>query len=122
MTSEAALQRLLYNGVQYARVRLELVELELAAERERIGAMLTRGMLLSLAMLMMAQFGAVLVVAAFWDTQWRLHAIASMIAAALALTAAAWLALRRLRREPGRPIAAALRELDRLVHPLEETR
>lgn len=110
-------QRLLYNALQYARVRLELIELELACERQRIGSMLTRGMVLSLAALLTAQLLAALVIAAFWTTPWRLHAIVVIAAAAIALTAFAWRALRALRKEPGRPIAAALRDLDKLVAP-----
>ena len=111
------LQRLLYNALQYARVRLEMIELELACERQRIGAMLTRGMVLSLAALLTVQMFAALIIAAFWTTPWRVHAIVAIAAAAVALTVCAWRSLRALRREPGRPIAAALRDLDKLVSP-----
>jgi uncharacterized membrane protein YqjE len=109
------LQRLFNSGLQYARVRLEILELELIEERQRLGALLTRGMLLSLTALTTTQFVAVLIVAAFWDTPWRLHAIGLLIVAALLATAAAWHALGRLRREPARPLSAAMRELERTV-------
>lgn len=111
------LQRLLNNGLQYARVRLEILELELIEERQRLGSMLTRGMLLALAVLTTTQFIAMLIVAAFWDTQWRLHAIGVLVAAALIGTATAWFSLGRLRREPARPLSAAMRDLDQAIRP-----
>lgn len=115
------LQCLLYNTLQYARVRLELIELELASERARIGAMLARGMALSLATLMTTQLIAALVIAAFWTTPWRIHAILSMVATAIGLTILAWRSLRTVKNEPGRPIAAALRDLDKLVASPDRT-
>ncbi|MDP9140290.1 MAG: phage holin family protein [Pseudomonadota bacterium] len=111
------LQRLLNNGLQYLRVRLEILELELIEERERLGSMITRGMLLSLTALTTTQFTAALVVAAFWDTPWRLHVISLLIVVALFATVAAWLALRQLRREPARPLSTALHEMDGVVIP-----
>ncbi len=109
------LQRLFNNGLRYARVRLEILELELIEERERLGSLITRGMLLSLTALTTTQFTAALVVAAFWDTPWRLHVIGLLIAIALLATVAAWLALRQLRREPARPLSMAMREMDGVI-------
>ncbi|MEW6167831.1 MAG: phage holin family protein [Pseudomonadota bacterium] len=111
------LQHVMHSAVRYARARLELLELEISTERERLGLLMTRGLLLSLAALMSTQFAAILVLAAFWETRWRLHAVAVLIVAALGATFAAWAALRRVQNRSSRPIAAALRELDELVEP-----
>lgn len=119
-TPSLYVQRLLNSGLQYARVRLEILELELIEERQRISSMITRGMLLSLMALTSVQFIAGLVVAAFWDTPWRLHSITLLILLALLGTAAAWSSLRKLRKEPARPLSMALRDIDRVVAPEAE--
>lgn len=119
-TPSLYVQRLLHSSLQYARVRLEILELELIEERQRISSMIIRGVLLSLTALMAVQFAAGLVVAAFWDTPWRLHALGALILLALLATAAAWSSLRRLRKEPARPLTMAMRDIDRAVAPEAE--
>lgn len=111
----AVLLRLFNNGLQYARVRLEILELELIEERERLGALLKRGMLLSLTALTTTQLVGVLVVAGFWDTRWRLHAIGGLIVLALIATVVAWRSLGHLRRDPARPLSSAMRDLDQAI-------
>lgn len=109
-----ALAWMLRSGLRYAAVRLEILEFELAAERERVGKLLARGLALSLAVMMTAQATALLLVALAWDTRMRLPAIAVLALLSLAVAVAIWRSLRQLRSAPGRPITAALHALD---HP-----
>lgn len=115
---EHALRRLRHHAGLYLRVRLELLELDLDAERQRLGGMLVAAALLALAAMMALQFIAVLVIAAAWYTPWRLHVIAALLLLALIATLAAGWRLSRLRGEPARPIGNALRDLDRFFQPL----
>lgn len=110
----AIVQSLLHNGLQYARVRLEILELEVSAERERVGAMMKFGLMLSLAALVTVQLVAALVLAWYWDTPWRFHALGALIAGGAVATGLAWRALRRLQQRSSRPFAAVLRDLERI--------
>lgn len=110
----AIVQSLLHNSLQYARVRLEILELELSAERERVGAMMKFGLMLSLAALVTVQLTAALVLAYYWNTPWRFHALFVLIAAGVVASALAWRALRRLQQRSSRPLATVLRDLERI--------
>lgn len=117
----AVVGSLLHNGLQYARVRVEMLEVELGAERERVGAMLRAGALLSLSAMLTVQLLAALVLAYCWNTPWRLPALGALTLAALLATAFAWHALRRLRRRSSQPIAALMRDLERIARTDETT-
>lgn len=107
-----ALRRLHRHAVLYLRVRLELLELDLGAERQRLGGMLLAAALLALTALMTVQLAVLLLVAASWDTAWRLEVIGGLLLLALLAAAAAAGWLWRLRGEPARPISSALHDLD----------
>ncbi|SEP74617.1 Putative Holin-X, holin superfamily III [Solimonas aquatica] len=118
---QARMQRLLRTALDYARVRAELLEVEFNAERERLGSMLYRALLLSLAVLTTLQLGAALLIALSWNTRWRLPVLLGLLLSAVVASLLAWQALRRLRRaRPSRPLAAAFREFDRLLKPLDD--
>lgn len=122
MTRDGRLQRLLHSALQYARVRIEILELELDLERARIGAMLLRSLVLALTALVCTQLIAVLVLSLAWQTPWRHHVIAALIAATVVGGVALWRSLKRLRRDkPQRPISAVIADLDRLSEtPFQE--
>lgn len=85
------LRRLAGNLLGYAQNRLELLGVELAQERARVGSVLTCGLLMMLFGMLTLQFGALLLVALSWDSAWRVPVIATLSALALAATVvSAW--------------------------------
>lgn len=121
MLIQTRVQRLLRSAADYARVRMELLELELNAERERLGAVLRRGLVLALTLLSTLQLSAALLVALSWDTPWRLPILLGLVLFAIAGSLLAWRAFRQLQRaQPARPLATAFREFDRLLKPLDD--
>lgn len=117
--SDGRLQRLLRSTLQYARVRVEILEVELHLERARLGAMLMRGVALALSALLGLQLVIVLLLALSWNTPWRLHVIVALIITAAVVAAVMWHSLRGLsRKKTPRPISAVLSDLDQFVESL----
>lgn len=112
---DGRLQQVLRSALQYARVRMRILELEIDEERGRLGAMLTRSLVISLAALLAVQLVAVLALTLAWDTRWRLHVLVALIAAVVALIVGCWRSLQRLRRPPAQPLSSVIDDLDRLA-------
>lgn len=92
-----SLRQLLAESVTASHGRLELLIFELGDERERLGLLLKRGLVVALACFVALQFAVLLVVALVWNSDWRIAAISALLAAALI---AAMLALRWLHATP----------------------
>lgn len=78
--------------VESGRTRIELLSVELAAERLRVMRMLAAAIICSVAILLGLAFASFLVVAVFWDTH-RLAAIGAvtLVYALIAVATALWL-------------------------------
>lgn len=90
--------------IEAGRTRLELLAVEVAAERRRAVEMLALGFLFGIALLLGLAFGSFLIIACFWETH-RLAAIAgvSLVYGLIVLVTA--LRLRRLFVEAPMPFA-----------------
>ncbi len=111
--STGSVQRLLRSSLHYARLRLQLLELELDQERARLGGMLARGITLALTALIGVQLLAVLLVSLSWETSWRLHVIVGLMLTAAGAALISWRSLQRLRRStPQRTISSLLDDID----------
>jgi uncharacterized membrane protein YqjE len=105
-----AIFRLGSTALALLRTRLELVALEFEEERERATELLVlvlSGVLLALFALL---FASIFVIAYFWDA-YRLGAIAGVTLFYVAMAVAAYVRLKRLRREKPPAFAATLAEL-----------
>lgn len=106
--------------VAQVHARLELLQIDLAREKHR----LQRYALLCASALLLGFLGVLLlimlVVAATWDTEWRIPAIAIMAAAALGT--AAWSAMHVMRtgKALAQPFTGTLEELRKDKAALEE--
>ncbi len=85
--------------LKFAEDRLDLLRLEAAHEGSRIGAMLVRGFCAALLGFLTLEVLALLIVAVFWDTAWRLQVIAGLMLAALLGTLALFAAYLHKRNE-----------------------
>ena len=78
--------RVLLHAIEGLQARLELLQIELAAEQARLGRQLLRSLVLVLLIFLALQTGGLLLVALAWNTPWRIPVIAAL-AAATALAA-----------------------------------
>jgi uncharacterized membrane protein YqjE len=78
-----SLNQLAVSALKFAEDRLDLLRWEAAHEGARIGGMLVRGFCAALLAFFTLEVLALLVIAVFWDTAWRLQVIAAVLAAAL---------------------------------------
>lgn len=107
--------RLLVNG----QTRLELAKLEAAAEAGRLGRSAALAAAALLCGFLAIELLAALVIAAYWDTPWRLRAIGALLACALAACAALILVLRARRGRSSSLFDATRAELEKDRRALE---
>jgi uncharacterized membrane protein YqjE len=113
-------RQLLSNLLAHLRTRLELLGLELSIEKTRLLRTIAAGMLTGFFGLMSLGLGALYVVARYWDTPYRLIAVAWLMFAAFVLTALAALWLLQSLRQPSVLFSASAAELDRDIEVLEK--
>jgi uncharacterized membrane protein YqjE len=94
------LRRLALRGVEHAHSRLELLRVEVADERERLGDLLLYGLGAAFFAHLSLQLLGLFFVVLLWDTPWRVHAagVAVMLAVAGTLAFAQVFRRRRARR------------------------
>lgn len=85
--------------LKFAEDRLDLLRWEAAQEGSRIGGMLVRGFCAALLGFFTLEALALLIIATFWDTAWRLQVIAGVLLAALIGTLVLVVAYTRKRNE-----------------------
>jgi uncharacterized membrane protein YqjE len=107
--------RLLANG----QTRLELAKLEAAAEAARLGRTAALAGAALLCGFLAVELLAALVVAAYWNTPWRLHAIFGLLLAAAAACLILVLVLRSSRGRPSTLFDATREELEKDRRALE---
>lgn len=121
-----AVRRLGHGALDFAENRLRLLQAEVADEVDRIGGLLTHLILLALAALLTFQFLALLVLAAAWDTQWRVTSMVALTVLAASATGLAYFTYRsRQQRGESHPeslFAASLNELEKDRQTLERVR
>lgn len=106
-------RRLGHGAVDFAQNRLKLIQAELADELDRLGGLLARQILVALSALLTVQALALVVLAAVWDTPWRIAAVVALAMFAAVGTLAAYRAYEAAKRR-GKPIfAASIKELDK---------
>lgn len=111
--------------LEFLRGHVELLQVELAQERNRIGVVLWHGLVLGLVAFLTVQCALLFVVVMFWDTAWRLHAIGALTVAALLATIACvrrWQHVRAPREPPFDATVAELRKDRELIEGIRNGR
>lgn len=108
--SLAAVRQLSACLLALLRIRLELISLEIAEERDRWALLLVLGALAALLAAGTALFAALCITLYFWDTHRLTAALACTAALATASLGSAW----RFRRSLGRMAAPAASSLEQL--------
>ena len=93
------LNQLATSLLQFAEDRVDLLRWEAAHEGARIGGLLVRGFCAALLGFFTLEILALLVIAVFWDTAWRLQVIAGVVLAAFLGTALLIVSYQRKRNE-----------------------
>ncbi|MBL6751347.1 MAG: phage holin family protein [Nevskia sp.] len=114
-TLRQLLSRLLANG----QTRLELAKLEAAAEAARLGRTAALAAAALLCGFLAVEMLAALVIAAYWNTPWRLRAIGALLCGAAAACAVLILVLRARRGRPSTLFDATRAELEKDRRALE---
>lgn len=73
-----SLRRVLAQSMNVVQGRFELFKLEIDDERQRLGQVLSRGLLAALSIFLAVQLIALLLVALVWDTPWRLPVVVGL--------------------------------------------
>ncbi len=113
-------KQLLATFLLHVRTRLELLGIELAIEKARLLRNVVAGVLTGVFALMTMAFGAIYVVAMYWDTPYRLIAVAWLMFAAFILTVVAGVFLLQGMRVPSVLFSASAAELTRDAEALEK--
>lgn len=113
-------RRLGHGLVELAQNRLKLLQAETADELDRLGALLARQMLTGIAALLTVQALALVVVAAVWDTPWRLGAMIGLTLLGAGATAAAHASYVARKRRTKPIFADTLDELEKDRQALEK--
>ena len=93
------LNRLAVSLFHFAEDRVELLRWEASHELTRIGSLLVRAFCAALLGFFTLEILALLVIAVFWDTAWRLQVIAAVVLSALLGTVLLVVAFNRKRHE-----------------------
>jgi uncharacterized membrane protein YqjE len=99
------------SSVEIVHSRLELLVTELSEEQSRLIELALIAALALLAVFLGVVFAAFLVVAAFWDTPYRLWATGLIAGALIVIGAALWMVFRNRAKAKGKAFAATLHEL-----------
>jgi uncharacterized membrane protein YqjE len=106
--------------IDQASDRLALIGLEIAEERERVMAMVMSALAAAFFIALTVVFGAFWVVAAYWDTPYRLRAIGGLtIGAAVISVAVVFLFMRKMHK-PTALFSHTLAEFERDRAALEQ--
>jgi len=106
--------------IDQASDRLALIGLEIAEERERVMAMVMSALAAAFFVALTVVFGAFWVVAAYWDTPYRLRAIGGLTIGAAVISAAVVVLFMRKIREPTALFSHTLAEFERDRAALEQ--
>jgi len=98
-------------AVEILHSRLELLVTEIAEEQSRLIELALVAALALLAVFLGIVFAAFLVVAAFWDTPYRLWATGLIAVALIVVGAALWTVFLKKAKAKGKAFAATLHEL-----------
>jgi uncharacterized membrane protein YqjE len=99
------------SSVEIVHSRLELLVTELSEEQSRLIELALIAALALLAVFLGIVFAAFLVVAAFWDTPYRLWATGLIAGTLIVVGAALWMVFRNKAKAKGKAFAATLHEL-----------
>jgi uncharacterized membrane protein YqjE len=106
-----SLKGLARSAIEILHTRLDLLVTEIAEEQARLLELALLAALALLAFFLAIIFVAFLIVAAFWDTPYRLWAPGLIAVALVAVGAWLWRVLRNKARATGKAFAATLQEL-----------
>jgi uncharacterized membrane protein YqjE len=106
-----SLKGLARSAIEILHTRLDLLVTEIAEEQARLLELALLAALALLAFFLAIVFVAFLVVAAFWDTPYRLWAPGLIAVALIAVGIGLWQALRKKARATGKAFTATLQEL-----------
>jgi uncharacterized membrane protein YqjE len=107
------LQALAQAALKYAHARLDLLQHEWQAEQSRLLGVLIRSALFALALLTTYQLLAAALIAAMWDTAWRVHTVLALAGLTAAIGAYAWHSLRARPATSASAFATSLAEFDK---------
>jgi len=113
-------KQLLATFLLHVRTRLELLGIELAIEKSRLLRNVVAGALTGVFALMTMALGALYVVAMYWDTPYRLVAVAWLMFAAFMLTVGAGVFLLQGLHVPSVLFSASAAELTRDAEALDK--
>ena len=113
------LKRLAGSLLVNAQTRFDLLRVELAEERTRIGVSLYCGAALCFGAFLTLQLVVLAIVACSWDGPYRFRVVAGLAAASLAATLAVWAVARRYSSRRAELLAAFAQELKKDRSALE---
>lgn len=106
-------------ALEFLQGRVALLQWELAQERARLGAMLSRALLAGFFLLLSIQLLVILLVALTWETQWRIHVIGGLLGLAFVVTGSLAWGFRSKQKEESALFANTLHELAKDRQALE---
>lgn len=113
------LKRLAASLLVNAQTRFDLLRVELAEERARIGFSLYCGAALCFLAFLTLELAALAIVARYWDSPYRLQVVLGLSFASLLATGAVWVASRRYGSRRNEVLAAFAAELKKDRSALE---
>ncbi|CAB3781666.1 phage holin family protein [Pararobbsia alpina] len=108
--------------IDQASARLALLGLEIAEERERVMAMMMSALAAAFFVALTVVFGAFWVVAAYWDTPYRLRVIGGLTIGAAVISATVVVLFMRKMHEPTALFSHTLAEFERDRAALEQVK
>lgn len=93
------LHRIVHHASEYARLRFDLLKVDVRHERDRLAGVALRWTLVTMSLSIATQLLLTIVIALSWNTRWRLPLMFALMALLLLFAASQYHALRALRRE-----------------------